>query len=115
MGLKMRFKYWLVMSLRWLVVFVVCSLSQAWAGMMIKSDIEAIFADKYVVGEIQPNMPLWPLFVKNPAEPDAKPELVAYVFETVDFEPVRGYGGKPINVLVAMDLQGNFLEFQDWF
>ena len=106
----MRFKCWLVMSLRWLVVFVVCSLSQAWAGMMIKSDIEAIFADKYVVGEIQPNMPLWPLFVKNPAEPDAKPELVAYVFETVDFEPVRGYGGKPINVLVAMDLQGNFLE-----
>jgi CHAT domain-containing protein len=76
--------------------------------MLIKSDIEAIFAEEFVVGDIQPNMPLWPLFAKNPVEPEAKPELAAYVFETVDFEPVRGYGGKPINVLVAMDLKGNF-------
>ena len=38
-----------------------------------------------------------------------KPALLAYAFETVDFEPVRGYGGKPINVLVVMDLQGKFL------
>jgi transcriptional regulator of nitric oxide reductase len=38
-----------------------------------------------------------------------KPILMGYAFETVDFEPVRGYGGKPINVLVVMDLQGKFL------
>ena len=106
----MRFIYRLEICLRWLVAGVVFSITPTWAGMLIKSDIEALFADKFVVGEIQPNMPLWPLFVKNTEQPEAKPELFAYVFETVDFEPVRGYGGKPINVLVAMDLQGNFLE-----
>lgn len=105
----MRLKYGSAVGFRWLAMLLVCTLSQAWAGMLIKSDIETIFSEEFVVGDIQPNMPLWPLFAKNPVEPDAKPELAAYVFETVDFEPVRGYGGKPINVLVAMDLKGNFL------
>ena len=106
----MRFIYRLEVCLRWLAASLVFSITPTTAGMLIKSDVEALFADKYTVGEIQPNMPLWPLFTKNTEQPDAKPELFAYVFETVDFEPVRGYGGKPINILVAMDLQGNFLE-----
>jgi transcriptional regulator of nitric oxide reductase len=59
---------------------------------------------------MQPSMPLYPLFRKNPEMTDAKPELVGYAFESVDFEPVRGYGGKPIDVLVAMDTEGKFLE-----
>ena len=80
------------------------------AGMLVKSDIDQMFAVQYIVGDIQPNLPVWPLFVKDPIDPDAKPTLKAYVFETVDFEPVRGYGGKPINVMVVMDVDGNFLE-----
>ena len=80
------------------------------AGMLVKADIDRMFDQQYLVGDIQPNMPLWPLFEKSPENPDAKPVLKAYVFETVDFEPVRGYGGKPINVMVVMDPEGNFLE-----
>jgi transcriptional regulator of nitric oxide reductase len=104
-----------------------------------------MFGEQFLVGDVQPGMPLWPLFAKNPPAPDApldpaaastaatpatqapstdaaapptsaetpavstKPALIAYAFETLDFEPVRGYGGKPINVLVVMDLQGKFL------
>jgi len=95
----------------------------ATAGMMLKPDLEKMFGEQFVVGDIQPGMPLWPLFAKNPPAVEApattdtsstdtaatKPILMGYAFETVDFEPVRGYGGKPINVLVVMDLQGKFL------
>ncbi len=99
------------------------------AGQMAKADLEQLLGEQFLVGDIQPGMPLWPLFAKNPpaaettpgADPanadvapaapvSSKPVLLAYAFETVDFEPVRGYGGKPINVLVVMDLKGQFLE-----
>ena len=79
------------------------------AGELLKEDIVKIFADIFVVGEMQSGMPLYPLFSKSADMPGAKPELKGYVFESVDFEPVRGYGGKPINILVAMDTEGRFL------
>ena len=43
----MRLKYGSAVGLRWLAVLLVCTLSQAWAGMLIKSDIEAIFAEEF--------------------------------------------------------------------
>ena len=81
----------------------------AHAGNLVRADIERMVDYFYIVGEPQPDMPVYPLFVKDPAAPDAKPELKAYVFETVDFAPSRGYSGKPINLLIIMDLAGNFL------
>jgi hypothetical protein len=48
MGTKMRLKYGSAVGLRWLAVLLVCTLSQAWAGMLIKSDIEAIFAEEFL-------------------------------------------------------------------
>ena len=121
----------------------------ATAGMMLKPDLEKMFGEQFIVGDIQPGMPLWPLFAKNPPAVEApvdpaaspapatqavastpaaqaattpaptdtaatKPILMGYAFETVDFEPVRGYGGKPINVLVVMDLQGKFWRPNCW-
>jgi hypothetical protein len=109
-GKKMPAKNVIRSLLRYLVFLSVFYLSSAWSGLLVKEDVDKLFADQYLVGDIQPNMPLWPLFTKNPAEPDAKPELKAYVFETIDFEPVRGYGGKPIDVMVVMDVNGNFLQ-----
>ena len=50
-------------------------------------------------------MPVYPLFIKG-SDAGGKPELRGYAFESLDFEPVRGYSGKPIDVLVAMDLTG---------
>jgi ferredoxin len=49
------------------------------------------------------------LFVKDAASPDSKPELKAYVFETNEVVSVRGYSGKPINILVVIDLSGRLL------
>ena len=84
-------------------------LSQACAGMLAKDDLDKLFEDHYVVGEIQPDLPVYPLFFKNPAAPESKPELNAYVFESNDIVSVRGYSGKPVNILVVMDLSGRLL------
>jgi transcriptional regulator of nitric oxide reductase len=86
------------------------TVSPIFAGELLKEDINKIFSDTFIVGEMQSGMPLYPLFNKSTVMPDAKPELKGYVFESVDFEPVRGYGGKPINILVAIDTEGRFLE-----
>ena len=39
-----------------------------------------------------------------------KLELVGWVFESIDLEPIRGYSGKPINIMVLVDQKGNFLD-----
>jgi len=84
--------------------------NQTCATTLKKTDIEQLFSSQYTVGELNPNVPVWPLFLKSPPDATTKPILFGYAFESVDFEPVRGYGGKPINILVAIDTQGNFLE-----
>ena len=91
------------------VVGLLC-LQQSSATTLTKTDIEQIFSHQYTVGELNPNVPVWPLFLKSASDANTKPTLFGYAFESVDFEPVRGYGGKPINILVAIDTQGNFLE-----
>ena len=105
----MPFKYLVLFICRRCIFFGVLVTQWATAGMLVKADIDRLFDQQYLVGDIQPNLPVWPLFVKDAENPDAKPVLKAYAFETVDFEPVRGYGGKPINVMVVMDTQGNYL------
>ena len=95
------------------IVLLMCSLfSTAEAGNLVKGDIERMVDYFYIVGEILPDMPVYPLFVKDAANPDAKPELKAYVFETIDFAPVRGYSAKPINLLIILDVSGHFLKIR---
>ncbi len=96
-----------------LAVLALASLSlPALAGSLWKQDIERMVGSDYVVGEIQSDLPVYPLYLQNPADPDAKPELKAYAFETNDLTSVRGYSGKPLNILVVMDLSGSFLAAQ---
>ncbi|MEY3719530.1 MAG: hypothetical protein RL618_49, partial [Pseudomonadota bacterium] len=73
-----------------------------------KVDVDAYLSSRYQVGDVNPNVPVWPLFVRD-SDANEKPKLIGYAFESVDFEPARGYGGKPINILVAIDTEGNFL------
>lgn len=87
-------------------------LSQGQAASFWKQDVVYLVGDAYVVGEILTDMPVFPLFVANPAQPDAKPELKAYAFESIDFATVRGYSGKPLNIFIVMDLSGNFLQIK---
>lgn len=87
-------------------------LSSAHAAPLAKDDVERIVGEAYIVGETQPDLPAWPLFAPNPAQPDAKPELKAYGFESNEFATVRGYSGKPINMFIVLDLRGRFLDIQ---
>ena len=89
-----------------------CLLPPADASNLTKADIERMVDYYYVVGEVLPDLPVYPLFVKDTGGADVKPELRAYVFESIDFAPARGYSGKPINLLIIMDVSGNFLKIR---
>ncbi len=69
----------------------------------------SLLGEQYIVGEVQADMPAYPLFLPNPSQAEAKPQLAAYGFESIDFANTRGYSGKPINIFIVMDLSGNFL------
>ncbi len=91
-----------------LLTFMLCG--QVNAITLKKSDVDGFLANKYIVGDINPDVPVWPLFLRDAVGENQKPVLYGYAFESVDFEPVRGYGGKPINILVCIDTQGGFIE-----
>jgi transcriptional regulator of nitric oxide reductase len=76
----------------------------ALAGSLSRADVQALFPPPLVVGERSADLPAWPIF----RHAGAALELQAHVFETIDFEPVAGYGGKPINLLVVMERDGHF-------
>ena len=84
-------------------------MSLAHAGSLSKEGVEQLLGEQYIVGEVQADMPAYPLFLPNSAQPDAKPELAGYAFESTDFANTRGYSGKPINIFIVMDLSGKFL------
>jgi len=87
------------------------SLQPAQAALLNRDDIDKLLDGQFIVGEVQPDMPVYPLFAKG-SDAGGKPELKGYAFESLDFEPVRGYSGKPIDVLVAMDLTGAFIDLR---
>ncbi len=91
-----------------LLTFMLCG--QVDAITLKKSDVDGYLGNKYIVGDINPEVPVWPLFLRDAVGENQKPVLYGYAFESVDFEPIRGYGGKPINILVCIDTQGGFIE-----
>ena len=99
-------------ALATIVLLLCCLFTTAKASTLAKGDIERMVDYFYIVGEILPDIPVYPLFVRDATNLDAKPELKAYVFETIDFAPVRGYSAKPINLLILIDLSGNFLRIR---
>jgi NosR/NirI family transcriptional regulator, nitrous oxide reductase regulator len=78
------------------------------ASVLTKVQLQAQFGEAYMVGEKLTALPVWPVFQRKQIGSET-PILHAYAFETIDIEPVAGYGGKPINVLVLMNTAGKFL------
>ena len=88
--------------------------SATWAGRLSEADVSALLGPSFVLGERNAGLPLWPLYAVvqdkvEKGEVGEKPPLLGYVFESIDFEPVKGYAGKPLDFLVAIDPQGKFL------
>jgi len=81
------------------------------AGQLTKADLSRVFPEPFQVGDKEKAVPVWPIF-KNSGPPRHTVDLVGYAFESTDMAPVPGFSGTPIDLLVAIDTQGNFLDVQ---
>jgi transcriptional regulator of nitric oxide reductase len=88
----------------WLALMFSCL--SAHAGVLTKAALVKRFPVPLLVGDKQADMPVWPLFKQNATAT----ELVGYVFESIDLAPIPGFAGVPINLLVAIDPNGSFLD-----
>ena len=78
------------------------------AGELDRTDVARRFASPLHVGEKLRDPPAWPL--TSELTPDAGP--VGYVFESVDLAPIPGFEGTPIDLLVAIDAAGKFMDVE---
>ena len=96
----------------WAWLFVVCLFAllphNAQAGTLTRAQLQLQMGDSLTVGEQLTALPVWPVFHRHQTA-EGRNALHAYVFETVDIEPVAGYGGKPINIMVVMNPAGKYL------
>ena len=119
---------------RWLLGLLLWTLGcVAVAGELTKAQIEQYFPAPVIVGEREKDLPIWPLFVRaahattkmerdsrgipiwpvsKPGDPVLPGTLVGYAFESSEIAPVGGFSGKLINMLVAIDTKGNFIDVQ---
>ncbi len=81
-------------------------ISVGWAGELQRSDLERFFPPPYILGEKDDVLPIWPIFKQN----GTADKLVAYVFESVDLAPIPGFSGAPLDLLVALTPEGDFLD-----
>lgn len=91
----------LVSLLLWLALGCVAS-----AGVLTRPAVVKRFPAPMIVGDKLTDVPAWPLFRQN----GTATELAGYVFESIDLAPIPGFAGVPINLLVAIDPKGNFLD-----
>lgn len=96
---------WTVLSTL-LGAFATGWIAPALAGTLTRERLVELFPAPLIVGEKYAALPVWPIFQQGAGAPG----LMAHVFETVDIEPVAGYGGKPLNLLVVVDREGKFLD-----
>lgn len=89
----------------WLLLAALLAAPAA-AGVLARADMARYFPAPLMVGEKDGALPVWPLLRQNATAT----ELVGYAFESVDFAPVPGFSGVPINLLVAIDPKGRFLD-----
>jgi transcriptional regulator of nitric oxide reductase len=87
-------------------VALLLGLPIARAGVLDRASLEAHFPPPYVVGERDPDLPVWPIFKANGPTTD----LIAYVFESLDLAPIPGFSGTPMNLLVALTPKGEYLD-----
>jgi len=85
-----------------------CLSKPAQAGTMTQQTLAKKFPSPYIIGQKDAALPVWPVFRQNATAT----ELVAYLFESIDFVTLPGYAGTPVNLLVALDPKGQFLDLQ---
>ncbi len=85
-----------------------CWMAEARAGSMTHAELAKRFPPPLAIGAKDAAIPVWPIYRQNATVN----ELVGYVFESVDLAPVPGFSGVPINLLIALDPKGVFLNVE---
>jgi NosR/NirI family transcriptional regulator, nitrous oxide reductase regulator len=75
------------------------------ASSLDREAMKVLFPKPFSVGERDATLPVWPIFQQS-YNGDV---LVAYAFESIDFEPIPGFSGTPVNLLVAVKPSGELL------
>lgn len=88
------------------LVLALAAATSAQAGFMTKESMVLAFPAPLIVGDKDPELPVWPLFKQDAT---ATP-LMGYVFESMDLAPIPGFSGTPFNLLIALDANGEFME-----
>ncbi len=84
--------------------------SASQAVTLDRAQLAAYFPEPLVVGEKDAELPVWPLFRQMRSDAGwGDPVPVGFAFESLDFAPVPGFSGKPVNLLIALGSQGEFL------
>jgi NosR/NirI family nitrous oxide reductase transcriptional regulator len=83
-----------------------CAALLATAGTLDRDRLTTLFPAPLQVGERDATLPVWPIF-RNELTSTV---LLGYVFESIDFAPVPGFSGTPVNLLIALDTEGRFLD-----
>ena len=68
-----------------------------------KDQLKNYINPQMTLGKKDSKLPVWELLNKQN-------KIEAYIFETYDLAPVLGFSGGKMNMLVTIDLKGNFLE-----
>ena len=92
-------------GLRLLMVVIMTIPPPVVAGILSRETLTAFFPAPFIIGEMNRDIPIWPIFKEGPV-----PTAVGYVFESIDFAPIPGFAGTPVNLLVAIDPDGRFLD-----
>jgi transcriptional regulator of nitric oxide reductase len=74
------------------------------AGVLSREALSEYFTSPFLVGEKDPEIPVWVLFKEGPV-----PTPVGFAFESIDFAQIPGFAGTPMNLLVAIDMDGQLL------
>jgi NosR/NirI family nitrous oxide reductase transcriptional regulator len=75
------------------------------AGSLSRDDLALVFPAPLVVGERDPDLPVWPVFHGG-----GQNQLAAWAFESADFATIPGFSGSPVNLLVALRPDGSYLD-----
>jgi transcriptional regulator of nitric oxide reductase len=75
------------------------------ASTLDQAAMQKLFPEPFKVGARDPALPVWPIY-RQSYNGDV---LAAYAFESTDFQPIPGFSGTPVNLLVALRPNGSFL------
>ncbi|OBY25309.1 4Fe-4S binding protein [Leisingera sp. JC1] len=88
----------------WLQAWLFAASAQA-ASPLSREEISALIMPPFSLGEPVNGKGVYTLLNSGGAE-------AGYAFETESLAPLPGFSGAPVNVLVLLDLDGNFLDVQ---